>query len=107
KCEDERTLSDKLLSYLDSTDTGLQKSAIVAVGRIGDPKAIEKLSAILSTHPTTQTRVLAAFALGEIEHQDAVPALTQQMESIEDNAELRARSAEALGKIAANKQAAE
>ena len=107
KSEDERYLPDRALGFLDSKDAALQKKAIVAAGRIGDTKAIAKLAEILALHPTQGTRELAAFALGEIESAQAVEALLQSMESTEENPVVRARAAEGLGKIVANKKAAE
>lgn len=101
--EDERTVTPDLLDMLNFSHGGARKRAILAIGRIGYPSAINSLIEILGNDRNPDARALAAFSLGEIESQYAVtPLLDKLQPANESSIEVRARAAEALGKIASN-----
>jgi cyclophilin family peptidyl-prolyl cis-trans isomerase/HEAT repeat protein len=107
--EDERTLTDDLVEMLLPPHGGARRRAILAIGRIGYPKGLAPLMDILSSDKNAENRdpemrALAAFSLGQIQNQHAVSALLERLDpSIERSPIVRARSAEALGKIGSNK----
>ena len=107
--EDERTVQNELIEMLTPPHGGARRRAILALGRIGYPTAIPALIDILNADRNAENRnpdlrALAAFAIGEIENHYAVPALMTHLDpATETSALVRARCAEALGKIATNK----
>jgi cyclophilin family peptidyl-prolyl cis-trans isomerase/HEAT repeat protein len=98
--EDERAVSSDFLQYLTSSHAGVRKQAVLALGRIGDRSAVGSLSQVLLDDGNAQVREYAAFALGEIEDVKGVRALVGTLISNGEVKEVRARAAEALGKIA-------
>jgi cyclophilin family peptidyl-prolyl cis-trans isomerase/HEAT repeat protein len=118
--EDERTATNELLdmvSPLSGNNGAVRKRAILALGRIGYPTAITALIDVLKTDRSEGFRALAAFSLGEIESHYAVSALMDKLDTeaealpsqlfgAEKSLLVRARAAEALGKIASNKLSA-
>src|SRR5262245_32514206 len=109
QCEDERTITQDLVDLLVSHHGGARRRAIRAIGRIGYPSALLALIDVLNApknpeNRDPESRALAAFALGEVEHHKAAAALLDHIDpATEKSALVRARSAEALGKIASNK----
>lgn len=103
QCEDERTITPELLDMLNFSHGGARKRAILAIGRIGYPSAINALIDVLNNDRNEEIRALAAFSLGEIESHYAVTPLLDHIQSAnETSIEVRGRAAEALGKIASN-----
>lgn len=107
KAEDARRYDAVLEGYLASPDAEVRARAALAVGRIGDVKAIPALAKLLRDS-SEKVRETAAFALGEtesIEAADAVLiAIGETARPLMPNAEqanVRGRLAEAAGKIAA------
>lgn len=98
--EDERAVSSDFLQYLTSSHAGVRKQAILALGRIGDHSTVGSLSQVLLDDGNAQVREYAAFSLGEIEDVKGVRALIGTLISNGEVIDVRARSAEALGKIA-------
>jgi cyclophilin family peptidyl-prolyl cis-trans isomerase/HEAT repeat protein len=109
--EDERTATPELfdmVSPLSGNNGSVRRRAILALGRIGYASAVTALIDVMKTDRSEEMRALAAFSLGEIESHYAVAALMERLESeIEKSPLVRARAAEALGKIASNKLSAE
>ena len=105
--EDERVADDDLLDMLSSSHIGVRKRAILALGRIGYPSGLTALTEVLNSSHDPEIRSLAAFSMGLIQSQYGVAPLLEHMEDESENAEVRARAAEALGRIASNKLAAE
>jgi cyclophilin family peptidyl-prolyl cis-trans isomerase/HEAT repeat protein len=109
--EDERTATNELLdmvSPLSGNNGAVRRRAILALGRIGYPTAVTALMDVLKTDRSEAFRALAAFSLGEIESHYAVSALMERLEAeTEKSLLVRARAAEALGKIVANKLSAD
>jgi cyclophilin family peptidyl-prolyl cis-trans isomerase len=109
--EDERTVPDDLLEMLQPMHGGARRRALLALARIGYPSALGFLIDVLNADRNPENRdpelrALAAFALGEIESQHAASYLIQRLDpAIEPSVLVRARAAEALGKIASNKLA--
>lgn len=110
--EDERTVTADLVELLLPLHGGVRRRAILALGRIGYPSGLAPLIDVLTSDKNAENRVpemraLAAFSLGQIQNQHAVSALLERLDpALESSALVRARAAEALGKIASNKEAA-
>jgi cyclophilin family peptidyl-prolyl cis-trans isomerase len=109
--EDERTPSNDLIdlvSPLNANNGAARRRAILALGRIGYPSAVPALTEVLKIDRSPDMRALAAFALGEIESPYGVSTLLDKVSGEnEESVLVRARAAEALGKIATSKPAAE
>jgi cyclophilin family peptidyl-prolyl cis-trans isomerase len=109
--EDERTPSSDLIdlmSPLNANNGAARRRAILALGRIGYASAVPALTEVLKIDRSPELRALAAFSLGEIESPYAVSTLFDRLDSQNEASVLvRARAAEALGKIAAYKPAAD
>jgi cyclophilin family peptidyl-prolyl cis-trans isomerase/HEAT repeat protein len=107
--EDERWVPDDLLEMLQPPHGGARRRALLALARIGYPSGLGFLIDILNAdrnpeNRNAEMRALAAFALGEIESHHAASYLVQHLDpTVEPSLLVRARCAEALGKIAANK----
>ena len=99
QAEDERRWDDSLKSLLSSNDAAIRKRAALAAGRIGGEAAVPVLTEMLLTDKEAEVREMAAFALGEIESAGGAYALLTVLK--DPNKPARARSVEALGKIAA------
>jgi cyclophilin family peptidyl-prolyl cis-trans isomerase/HEAT repeat protein len=99
QAEDERRWDDSLKSLLSSNDAAIRKRAALAAGRIGVEAAVPVLTEMLLTDREAEVREMAAFALGEIESAGGAYALVTVVK--DPNKPARARSVEALGKIAA------
>src|SRR5512143_3975479 len=109
--EDERLVTTDLVEMLLPLHGGARRRTILALGRIGYPSGLAVLIDVLTGDKNAEnrdpvTRALAAFSLGQIQNEHAVPALVERLDpAIEKSALVRARAAEALGKIASNKLA--
>ncbi|MEN3335848.1 MAG: hypothetical protein V7641_5213 [Blastocatellia bacterium] len=107
--EDERTTPDDLLEMLQPPLGGARRRALLVLARIGYPSALGLLIDVLNAdrnpeYRDPEMRALAAFALGDIESQHAASYLVQHLDpTVETSVTVRARCAEALGKIASNK----
>jgi HEAT repeat protein len=102
--EDQRNWNDDLNGLLGAADSSVRKRAALAAGRIGDARAIPPLADMLLMDRDPDVRQMAAFALGEIELPGGAYALTQVLQKTGSDiadANIRARSVEALGKIVA------
>jgi cyclophilin family peptidyl-prolyl cis-trans isomerase len=110
--EDERAGINELIELLTPPHGGARRRAIMALGRIGYAGAVPPLIDILNADRNAENRdprmrALAAFALGEIENHYAASTLLSHLDpTIEKYPIVRARSAEALGKIASNQRSA-
>lgn len=102
RAEDERRWDDSLKSLLADSDARVRQRAALAAGRIGNENAVPVLAEMLLTDRDNDVRQMAAFALGEIELPGGAYALIEVLKRMgEENARVRARSVEALGKIVA------
>jgi len=98
--EDERNLNgDELTRLLKHRSPAVRERAALAIGRIGDKRGTAALIELLQGEKDEQARAMAAFALGEMEDAQAVPALMALLEAGKAAPAVRARPAEALGKI--------
>lgn len=99
--EDERNLNgDELAKLLKHASPKVRERAALAIGRIGDKRGTAALIELLQSEKDEQVRAMAAFALGEMEDAQAVPSLLAFLEPGKFPIFVRARPAEALGKIA-------
>jgi cyclophilin family peptidyl-prolyl cis-trans isomerase/HEAT repeat protein len=101
RAEDERRWDNDLSSLLSDGNAAVRRRAVLAGGRIGDERSVSSLVSLLQRDTDEGARVLAAFALGEIESATAADVLLGALKNEHESAELRARAVEALGKIAA------
>lgn len=98
--EDARSLGDgELVALLQHRSPEVKYRAALAIGRIGDKRGTEPLLKALEVATTTRQRGILVFALGEIEDAAAAPALLKVLGTKTEAVEVRARTAEALGKI--------
>src|SRR5262245_10199629 len=99
--EDERSLGEgELEALLGHKLAEVRYRAALAIGRIGDKRGTAALVKALEKETTLKLRLITVFALGEMEDAQAAPALLNLLERKAEAKEVRARSAEALGKIA-------
>ena len=100
RAEDERRYDQTLEDLMKNGDEKIRVRAALAAGRIGDERAIPVLTALLEKD-TDAVRQMAAFALGEIESAKAADAILKNLQAASTTDTVRARLAEAAGKIAA------
>jgi cyclophilin family peptidyl-prolyl cis-trans isomerase/HEAT repeat protein len=101
RAEDERHGNDGLTSLLKEKDARVRKRAALALGRIGDERAVSALSEALQSDEDIDVRQMCAFAIGEIESPAGVDALVAVLDDTRQPGAVRARAVEALGKIGA------
>ena len=102
RAEDERRWDDSLKKLLADSDPRVRKRAALAAGRIGNESAVPVLAEMLLTDRDNDVRQMAAFALGEIESAGGGYALVEALKKHDqEDANVRARAVEALGKIVA------
>jgi cyclophilin family peptidyl-prolyl cis-trans isomerase/HEAT repeat protein len=101
RAEDERRWDSDLSSLLADQEPLVRRRAALAVGRIGDARAVAPLVSLLQGDGDDAVRAMAAFSLGEIESAAGADALIAELQK-NQSAEVKARAVEALGKIAAN-----
>jgi cyclophilin family peptidyl-prolyl cis-trans isomerase/HEAT repeat protein len=99
--EDERRWDiDDLAPLFTDPNPATRARAVLAAGRIGDPRAVPSIVPVMQNDRDVTVRAMAAFALGEIEAvRDATALIPSTRVPVPD--EVRARAVEALGKIAA------
>ncbi len=101
--EDQRNYSEaELKIFLHSPNARVRRRACLAVGRIGDERGADSLVERLNDDGNPRVRALAAFGLGEIEAPRGTEDLMKVLNRTSENAVVRGRCAEALGKILAN-----
>ena len=100
KAEDERRWDADLRDLFSSPNALVRKRAALAAGRIGDESSIDALTNLLEKDADPGVRAMAAFALGEVESEAGANALLAQLKNKSGLVEIRARTIEALGKIA-------
>jgi len=101
KAEDELRFDNALENLLSNKDAKTRARAALAVGRIGNEKAIPALVKLLENDSATEVRTTAAFVLGEIESIKSADAILRTLKNKEIPDSVRARAIEAAGKIAA------
>lgn len=99
KAEDKRRWDSTLEKLLNSPQIAVRVRTALAIGRIGDEKAIPALVNHLNDSPEVTAMVL--FALGEIESAMASTEILRFLKDTKQSYEIRTRAAEAAGKIAA------
>jgi cyclophilin family peptidyl-prolyl cis-trans isomerase/HEAT repeat protein len=101
RAEDERRWDPNLSVLLVAVYPSTRKRAALALGRIGDERALLTLSAALKADKDLDVRQMCAFAIGEIESPLGAEALIALLDDTREPGEVRARAVEALGKIGA------
>jgi cyclophilin family peptidyl-prolyl cis-trans isomerase/HEAT repeat protein len=101
KAEDERRWDKDLQELLAHRNAAIRKRALLAAGRIGNEDSLPALGKLLQDDTDPEVRVMAAFAIGEVESINAAHLLVEIVKANTERGELRARALEALGKIAA------
>ena len=101
RAEDERRWDNTLPVFLQAKEASVRKRAALAMGRIGDERALETLIYVLKTESDDDVRQMIAFAIGEIESPEGATALMEIVDDTRAPAKVRARAVEALGKIGA------
>jgi cyclophilin family peptidyl-prolyl cis-trans isomerase/HEAT repeat protein len=99
RAEDERRWDPNLIFFLSDLHPNIRERAALALGRIGDDRALPQLIQALKVDGDNDVRQTCAFAIGEIESPAGVEALIAVLEDTTQPAEVRARAVEALGKI--------
>ena len=98
--EDERDVSNgELIRLLADHSAAVRERAALALGRIGDKRAIGALQESLRRDAVESVRLMAAFALGEIEDASSSDGLLQSLDDKTQPITIRARIIEALGKV--------
>jgi HEAT repeat protein len=90
-----------LLALLDNKDDGVKQGGADALGKIGDPSAVDRLILVMHNPATTadvRRVVVGAIALIAVPAGEA--ALTEAVDNPNDDNEARAQAAAGLGKIA-------
>ncbi|HXG83959.1 MAG TPA: HEAT repeat domain-containing protein, partial [Pyrinomonadaceae bacterium] len=101
RAEDELRFDKTLEDLMKSKDPKIRARAALASGRIGKEAAIPALINLLEKDADAKVRSMAAFALGEIESIKGANRILTILQNTKNDDELRARSVEAAGKIAA------
>ncbi len=101
KAEDALRYDKTLEDLMKSANAPIRKRTTLAVGRIGDERAVPALINILNKDADPQIRAAAAFALGEIESIKATDVILKVLQNTKETGDVRARAVEAAGKIAA------
>ena len=101
RAEDERRWDDTLRFMLGAKYANVRQRAALAMGRIGDERAVPALVEVLKTETDNGVRRMIAFAIGEIESPAGAEALIGVLDDTREPAQVRARAVEALGKIGA------
>jgi hypothetical protein len=101
RAEDKRRWNDGLTSLLRDRESRVRRRVALALGRIGDERALPALSETLQSDKDIYVRQMCAFAIGEIESPAGAEALIAVADNTGEPGEVRARAVEALGKIGA------
>ena len=101
KAEDARRYDSVLERLIASPNADIRIRAMLAAGRIGDDKCLPALTAHLESDPLEKARVMAAFAIGEVESVNGADSIIKALADTKTPASVRARAVEAAGKIAA------
>jgi cyclophilin family peptidyl-prolyl cis-trans isomerase/HEAT repeat protein len=101
KAEDQRRWDDDLRNLFTSSNAAIRERSALAAGRIGNQESVATLTRLLEQDKDVSVRTMAAFALGEVESETAANALLAVLKNTNEEAAVRARAVEALGKIAA------
>jgi cyclophilin family peptidyl-prolyl cis-trans isomerase/HEAT repeat protein len=101
RAEDQRRWNSNLSMLLNAAQPTVRKRAALALGRIGDERALPALIESLKSDRDNHVRQMCAFAIGEIESPAGADTLIAVLDNTRGPAEVRARAVEALGKIGA------
>jgi len=78
KLGDPRAIEPLVETMLSDTDSGVRHTAAIWLGKMGNPEAVPGLAqAVLTEGEDPTLRALAAYALSDIRHADAIPVLIE------------------------------
>ena len=101
RAEDERRWEPNLSALLVAPSPITRKRVALALGRIGDERALTDLAIALKSDRDQEVRQMCAFAIGEIESPAGADALIAVLNDSDEPGAVRARAVEAVGKIGA------
>src|SRR6185503_11794554 len=84
RAEDERRWDDDIRGLFSARSAVVRSRAALAAGRIGNENSIADLIKLLNHDDETGVRVMAAFALGEVESDLAADALLEVLSSTKE-----------------------
>ncbi len=98
--QDTRSLGEnnRLLDYLGSDDKNVVERALIALANIADTNSIDKIGEVLLNSKETSVRILASFALGQINSPRSAEFLLKLLDS-ETDAGLLSQALESIGKV--------
>lgn len=99
KAEDERRWDSTLENLLNNPKSEIRKRAALAIGRIGDEKALPAL--ISHLHDSPEVIAMVLFAFGEIESIKESEEILEFLKNTSQLTEIRIQAIEAAGKIVA------
>jgi HEAT repeat protein len=88
-----------LLRDLECEDETRRWTAAKELSSFGDPRTRDLLVRMLRDHDDRRARGAAAYTLGFAGYQDAAPVLAGVLSDVDENVEVRAYAAEALGHL--------
>ncbi|MBC5805514.1 MAG: hypothetical protein DLM53_11180 [Candidatus Eremiobacter antarcticus] len=95
---DRKADPQKIATYLSDADPAVEARAAIALGRLGNPAAVPRLTAILAdARKPDKVRSAAAFSLGVIGSPDSVGPLSSTAKA--NGSSVAAAAASALGRI--------
>ncbi len=98
--QDIRTLGEnnKLLEYLGSEDKNIVERTLIALANIADTNSIDKIGEVLLNSKEIPFRILASFALGQINSQRSTEYLLKLVDTESDEGVL-SQALESIGRI--------
>jgi peptidylprolyl isomerase len=98
--QDTRTLGEnnKLLEFLSSEDKNIVERTLIALANIADTNSIDKIGGVLLTSKETSVRILASFALGQINSTRSAEYLLKLIDT-ETDARVLLNAFESIGRI--------
>lgn len=98
--QDTRTLGEnnQLLNYLSSEDKNIVERTLIALANIADTNSIDKIGEVLLNSNETSVRILASFALGQINSPRASEYLLKLIDT-ETDAGVLSQVLQSLGRV--------
>ncbi|MFW6134325.1 MAG: HEAT repeat domain-containing protein [Elusimicrobiota bacterium] len=91
----------EIIKLLKDKSTGVRVNAVVALGKIGDERAIKPLKKLLKKDPSKAVRVMACQSLGQFNRKEVIKELSEAADN--DDEMISSAAIRALGRIGGNK----